>query len=95
MKPLYNSLNFRQKSEKSLEPFFIKIEKNRFDPFLPKKGVKGIFFQKTLFVTFLHLSSPNCIQKIRKILRANSSNFASQTDGQTNGGKLIAPTSAT
>ena len=84
----YIALTSDQKSEKSLEPFLRKNRKKtfwpRFDPFLPKKRVKGIFFQKSLSVTFLHLSSPNCIQKIRKILRANSCNFVLQTDWQTN-----------
>ena len=78
MKPLY-SLNFRPKIRKILRAVFQKkYKKNRFDPvltpFCPKKGSRGFFF-KSLSVTFLHLSSPNCIQKIRKILRANSSNF--------------------
>ena len=40
--------------------------------FFPKNQPNEIFFQKSGFVTFLHLWTPNFMQKIKKILRANS-----------------------
>ena len=40
------------------------------DPFLPKKWVKGIFFQKSASAKMKPLDSLNFRPKIRKILRA-------------------------
>ena len=47
--------------------------------FAPKWGIRS-FWGKSGSVTFFHLYSPNFMQKIRKILRANSEKNVSQTD---------------
>ena len=44
-----------------------------------------IFFRKSDFISFLDLSSPNFMQKIRKKQWANSEILASWTDGHTDG----------
>ena len=47
---------------------------------LAQFGHNEIFFEKSGSVTFLPLWSPNFMQEIRKIFRANFSNFALLTD---------------
>ena len=72
-------------SEKSLEPFSRKIEKNSFLGTFGQFGAKLDFFSKIGLCDFLPISFYTFMQKIRKILRANPEIiFFRQTDRQTN-----------
>ena len=76
---LYNIVRavFSQKSKKHCFYCFWAL-------FAPKWGIRS-FWGKSGSVTFFHLYSPNFMQKIRKILRANSEKNVLRTDGRTDG----------
>ena len=76
---------YLQHFSKNVRAVFSKKPKNPiFDPFLPQKRGSNYFFGKSGSVTFFHLCSPNFMQKIRKIVRANSEKSALLTDVRTN-----------
>ena len=74
-----------------MDKIFGKSQKNSFSGYfglfwahLAQFGHNEIFSKKSGSITFLPLWSPNFMQEIRKILRANFSNFC---DGQTKNAK--------
>ena len=87
--------DFREKKVHINGQNFRKNPKNPiFGPILalsPKFWENQSFPEKSGSVTFLHLWSPNFMQKMRKNLRANSEISASQIDRQTDGRTEVNP----
>ena len=84
-------LHSGKKWEKSLQPFSRKSQKSHAWPLFPDFKKIEIFLKHSVYVIFSPILSPKFMQKIRKILRADSEKKMLITNGLTDNTEFITP----